>query len=101
MLSIERECPMREIVADVGEAGEVVLPDEVRERLGLDEPGRVRFVITDEGVQLHPTRVRASATRPPMVDSPERPLSWERIEEIAREDREDRLARKLGITPRS
>ncbi|MDP9363583.1 MAG: AbrB/MazE/SpoVT family DNA-binding domain-containing protein [Chloroflexota bacterium] len=92
---------MKEIDADVGGAGEVVLPNEVRERLGLDEPGRVRFVITDEGVRLYPAHGQSAATRHATVDSPERPLTWERIEEIAREDREDRLARKLGITPRT
>lgn len=92
---------MQEIVADVGRAGEVVLPDEVRARLGLDEPGRVRFVITDEGeIHLHPPLAQATAAPPNPANPADRPLPWERIEEIAREDREDRLARKLGTAPR-
>ena len=93
---------MKEIVTDVGREGEMILPEEVREHLGLGSHGRVTILITDEGtVQLRPPPVAVTEAARGAAGSLDRPLSWERIEEIAREDREDRLARKLGITPAS
>jgi len=93
---------MKEIVADVGREGEVILPAEVRAHLGLEPRGRITIIITDEGT----VHLRAAASviveaARGETGAPEPPLTWERIEEIAREDREDRLAHKLGITPRS
>ena len=70
--------------------------------LGLDGSGRFSFVITDEGtVRLQPPSVAAIEAARGAAGSLDRPVSWERIDVIAREDREDRLARKLGLTPRS
>ena len=93
---------MKEIVTDVGREGEMILPEEVREHLGLGTHGQVAFIITDEGtVQLRPPPVALTEAAREAAGSLDRPLSWEWIEEVAREDREDRLARKLGITPQS
>ena len=91
---------MKEIVADVDREGQMILPEEVRQHLGLGTHGRVIFVITDEGVvRLQPPPADVIEALRGAAGSLDRPLSWEQIEEIAREDREDRLARKLGIVP--
>ncbi len=86
---------MKEIVTDVGREGQFVLPEEVRELLGLGAPGQIIIVITDEGmVQLQPPSVAAIEAARGAAGSLDRPLPWERIEEIAREDRADRLGGK-------
>lgn len=91
---------MKEIVTDVGREGQVVIPEEVREHLGIGTRGQVAFVIADDGVvQLQPPPTDVIEAVRGAAGSLDRPLSWERIEEIAGEDREDRLARKLGVTP--
>ncbi|MDQ3779590.1 MAG: hypothetical protein M3354_03435 [Chloroflexota bacterium] len=93
---------MKEFVTDVGHEGQMVLPEEVRELLSLGAPGQVTIVITDEGtVQLHPPSVAAIEAARGAAGSLDRPLPWEQIEEIAQEDRADRLARKLGVAPNS
>ncbi len=90
---------MKEIVTDVDREGQVVIPREVRELLGLDPHGRVAFVITDEGlVHLRPPLAEMIEALRGVAGSLDRPLSWEKVEEIVGEDRADRLASKLGVT---
>ena len=90
---------MKEIVTDVGREGQVVIPPEVRELLGLDPDGRVAFVITDEGlVQLRPPLAEVIEALRGVAGSLDRPLPWEEMERIAREDRTDQVSRKLGVT---
>lgn len=82
--------------------GQVTIPVEIRRHLGLTGRDKIAFVVDQDGT------VRLAAPRDPDIDSLRgtagslgSPLPWERVEEIAREDREDRLARKLGIDPSS
>ena len=90
---------MNEIVTEVSREGEVVVQGEVREHLGLGAHGQVAFVITDEGtVQLHPPLAEVIEALRGAAGSLDRPLPWERIEEIAREDRADQTANKLGVS---
>lgn len=45
---------MKIITATIGDEGEVTLPPEVLERLGVREGQEVEFVEDDEGVHLRP-----------------------------------------------
>lgn len=46
---------MKTILSAVTRKGQVTIPREVRERLGLATPDSVTFVLDDEGVRLQPT----------------------------------------------
>ncbi len=46
---------MKTIVSAVTRKGQVTIPREVRERLGLDTPDSVTFVLDEDGVRLRPT----------------------------------------------
>jgi bifunctional DNA-binding transcriptional regulator/antitoxin component of YhaV-PrlF toxin-antitoxin module len=90
---------MKEILTDVRREGQVVIPEEVREYFGPDARGQVAFVITDEGtVQLHTLLAEIIGALRGATGSLDRPLLWERIEEIMREDRADQTAKKLGVS---
>ncbi len=57
------------------------------------------FVITDEGtVQIYPPLADVIEALRGAAGSLDRPLPWQRIEEIAREDRADQTAKKLGVS---
>ncbi|MBA3413701.1 MAG: AbrB/MazE/SpoVT family DNA-binding domain-containing protein [Chloroflexia bacterium] len=91
---------MKAIKTDVGHEGQVVIPREVREHLGLGSHEQVAFVITDDGsVEIHRPLADVVEALRGVAGSLDRPLSWERIEEIVREERADLLAKKLGLTP--
>lgn len=46
---------MKTIVSAMTRKGQVTIPREVRERLGLATPDSVTFVLDEEGVRLRPT----------------------------------------------
>ncbi len=46
---------MKTIVSTVTRKGQVTIPREVRERLGLGTPDSVTFVLDEDGVRLRPT----------------------------------------------
>lgn len=45
---------MREIVSTITSKGQITLPREVREHLGVTTSDKVAFVIEDEGVRIKP-----------------------------------------------
>jgi len=91
---------VKEIVATVERSGRVALPDEVRRRLGVEPEGAATFVITDDGrVELWPSPAAVVDSLRGAAGSLPRPLGWDEVERFAREEREDRLAAKLGIAP--
>ncbi len=78
---------MREIVSTVTSKGQVTIPVEVRKLLGIERGDKLTFVIEDGG------SIRIKATRYPDVASLrgaagklEKPVSWEEMRQIARED---------------
>ncbi len=92
---------MREIVTDLSDEGQVMIPEEVREYLGLGTRGRVAFIITDEGtVQLQPPHAEIIETLRGAAGSLDRHLSWARIDEIAREDQVDLVVNTPGDSHR-
>lgn len=79
---------MKEIISTVTSKGQVTIPAEVRKYLGLNTNDKVAFVIDEEGtVQLKVPRYRDIASLRGAAGSLNKPLSWQQMQEIAREDR--------------
>ena len=81
-----------ELRAAVSSKGQVVLPVDVRRRLGLVQGSVLRFVLDEAGVQLLPaagevTRLKGRLPKPPQ------PVSVESMNQAIAEQRE-RLARR-------
>ena len=79
---------MKELVSTVTSKGQVTIPMEVREYLGIKTNDKIAFVIDQEGsvrlrVPRYPTiaSLRGAAGRLPQ------PLSWQQMQRIAYEDR--------------
>ena len=51
---------MKIYVVPVGEDGQIVLPQDLRERLGVGDGGQIVLVAEDQDVRLHPQQGRAS-----------------------------------------
>jgi len=66
--------------AAVSSKGQVTLPKEVRERLGLAASGKLRFVVEDERVVVKPVRYSISDLAG-MLGKPPRHLTLEQIDE--------------------
>jgi antitoxin PrlF len=78
---------MREIISTVSSKGQVTVPAEVRKHLGIKEGDKLSFVIEDEGaVRVEAPRYRDVASLRGAAGKLEKPLSWEEMIEIARED---------------
>ena len=81
---------MAELLATVTSKGQVTVPAPVRRHLGLEASDKIAFVIEPDGT------VSVRAPRYPTLESLrgaagklKRPTTWQRMREIAREDRED------------
>lgn len=79
---------MKEVVVTVSSKGQVVIPKQVREHLGIERGDKITFVLETEGkVELKATKyptiasLRGAAGRLPTS------LAWEEMRQIAREDR--------------
>lgn len=78
---------MREIDSTITSKGQVTIPVEVRRLLGLKEGDRITFVVDDQGaVQVKPARYPTIASLRGAAGKLAKPLSWEEMREIARED---------------
>jgi AbrB family looped-hinge helix DNA binding protein len=78
---------MREIVSTVTSEGQVIIPVEVREHLGMKGKSKVRFVIEEGEVKLRAAEYPDVAALSGAAGRLETPLSWEEMREIAREER--------------
>lgn len=79
---------MREIVSTITSKGQVTIPKDVREHLGISTNDRIAFVIEDDGtVRLHALQYPTVASLRGAAGMLPEPLSWEDMREIAREDR--------------
>ena len=79
----------REIVSTVTSKGQVTIPAEVRKHLGIKTGDKIAFIVEEAGV------VRLSIPHYPDIaslrgaaGSLKKPLSWQEVREIAREDHE-------------
>lgn len=78
---------MQELTSTVTSKGQITIPAEVRQHLGLEQGDKVLFIIEDQGtvrVEVPPYSTIASLRG--AAGSLEKPLSWKEMLEIARED---------------
>ena len=79
---------MKEIISTITSKGQVTIPAEVRNYLGLKTNDKVAFVIDAEGqVQLRVPRYPTVASLRGAAGSLSKPLSWQEMRKIAYEDR--------------
>jgi antitoxin PrlF len=88
---------MKEIVSSVSSKGQVTVPAEVRQRLGIKRGDKLSFVIEDEGgVRLQASRYQDLASLRGAAGSLKQSLSWEDMRRTAREDHiEDHLGEQV------
>ena len=79
---------MREILLTISSKGQVTIPAEVRRRLGVDKNQKLALVIDDESgdICLKVPRYPDVASLSGAAGSLDKPMSWEEILEVARED---------------
>jgi antitoxin PrlF len=79
---------MREIISTITSKGQVTIPVEVRNYLGIKSNDKVAFVIDAEGkVQLRVPRYQTISSLRGAAGSLHKKLSWEEMQQIAYEDR--------------
>ena len=79
---------MKEIVSTVTSKGQVTIPAEVREYLGIKTNDKIAFVIDEEGiVRLRVPRYPNIASLRGVAGSLQKPLDWRQMQQIAYEDR--------------
>jgi len=85
---------MQEIISTITSKGQVTIPAAVRRHLGVGTRDKIAFVLEDDG------QVRLSVPQYPTIESLRgsagslpRPLSWQEVKEIAREDHAEDVAR--------
>lgn len=78
---------MKTAMVAVTNRGQITIPLEVRQHLGLGANDKVGFVIKDDGtVRLVPEHDRTIASLAGAVGSLETPSSWEEVQSIAWDD---------------
>jgi AbrB family looped-hinge helix DNA binding protein len=82
--------PARRIV---GRKGQVTVPAEFREHLGIRAGDAVEFTLEPGGIRLTPARSRVDESFQ-AVPSLARPLTWKAVEQIAHEEHTEKAARE-------
>lgn len=78
---------MKELLTVVTRKGQVTIPSELRKALKLKQGDRVAFVLEPEGVvRLTTPRYPTIASLRGAAGALKKPLSWEEVKTIARED---------------
>jgi AbrB family looped-hinge helix DNA binding protein len=78
---------VKEITSTITSKGRVTIPAEVRKRLRLGPHAIVSFVLEDDGtVRLVAPLYSAVASLSGAAGKLEKPLSWQEVRDIARED---------------
>ena len=81
---------MKEIVSTVTSKGQVTLPVEIRRQLGLSQGDKLSFVIDDDGtIELKSPKYSDVASLAGAAGTLSESMSWDRVKDIAREDRFD------------
>lgn len=79
---------MREILSTVTSKGQVTIPVEIRQYLGIDTSDKIAFVIDDDGsVRIKIPRYPTISSLRGAAGSLKRPLSWQQMRQVAYEDR--------------
>ncbi|HLI52265.1 MAG TPA: AbrB/MazE/SpoVT family DNA-binding domain-containing protein [Thermomicrobiaceae bacterium] len=78
---------MKVLQATITSKGQVTIPHEIRERLGLHQGDKLTFIVDEENrVTLKTSKYQSVASLAGAAGSLDRPLSMEEMLEIARED---------------
>ena len=78
---------MKELIVTVSSKGQVVIPKEVREHLGIARGDKITFVLESEGkVALKATKYPTVASLRGAAGTLQTPVAWDEMREIARED---------------
>jgi antitoxin PrlF len=79
---------VKEIISTITSKGQVTIPAEVREYLGVKTNDKIAFVIDSEGiVRIRVPRYPDVASLRGAAGSLSEPLSWRQMQKIAYEDR--------------
>lgn len=82
---------MKEYVSSVSPKGQVTIPEEIRERLGLAPKDKVTFTLEDESVKITPARSRLAASFQ-AVPALKQSRSLKEMTEIASEEHAQEIA---------
>src|SRR5437588_8743978 len=86
--SLHKGANMKEIISTITSKGQVTIPVEIRNYLGLKTNDKVALVIDSAGtVQLKVPRYPNIASLRGTAGSLNEPLSWQQMQKIAHEDR--------------
>ena len=84
---------MREILSTITSKGQITLPRDVREHLGVTTHDKIAFVLEDDGtIQVRIPRYPTVASLAGAAGSLGRDVSWQEMRDSAREEH---LARKI------
>ena len=79
---------MKEILSTVTSKGQVTIPVEIRQYLGIDTSDKIAFAIDDDGsVRIKIPRYPTISSLRGAAGSLKRPLSWQQMRQVAYEDR--------------
>lgn len=79
---------MKELVSTVSSKGQITIPVEVREYLGIKTNDKIAFVIDQDGVvRLRVPQYSSVAALRGAAGRLPQPLSWQEMQQIAYEDR--------------
>lgn len=79
---------MKEIVSTITSKGQVTIPAEVRRHLGIGQGDKLAFVIDERGtIALKVPRYSDVASLAGAAGALDTPVDWDRVQEIAHEDR--------------
>jgi antitoxin PrlF len=76
---------MKELLSSVSPKGQVTIPVEIRERLGVKPKDKVIFTVEDGEVKLRPATATLEASYQ-AVPALAQPLTFDQMREIARDD---------------
>ena len=78
---------MKEIVSTITSKGQVTIPAEIRRRLGVGTGAKITFVIDENGeIQIKAPRYPTVESLRGAAGSLKKPLRWDEMRDIARED---------------
>jgi antitoxin PrlF len=78
---------MKEVLSTISSKGQVTIPAEIRKHLGVGTRDKIAFVLEQDGeVKLKAPTYRSVASLRGAAGSLGRPLPWEEMREIAREE---------------
>ena len=81
---------MQEFISSINSEGQVTVPMQVRNHLRLKMNDEIAFVIDDNGiVRIQAYRYQEISSLQGAAGSLKQQLTWERIQQIAQEDRFD------------